>query len=321
MNEMTNKSIHSVIRLDINLSEDIQLGDTDDYQLITRIGCGKYGVVFEAIDVRKNKRCAIKVLKPVIMDKVSREVTILRHLCGGPNIISLKDVIMNCKIPSLVFPFVAKETLRDILTTLDDTESRLYLFKIIKAIDYCHQQGVMHRDIKPSNVVIDRQRQLLRLIDFGLADFYTTDKSYSVAVASRYYKPPELLLNYPKYDYSMDMWSFGCVMAAVIFKKDPFLAGLDNLDQLMRIVSVLGNQCLKNYIRKYKLNPLPQLIQILESNIKCRQWFEFVNEGNNQLATDLAIDLVDKLMIFDHKHRLTANECKQHPYFGPYLGK
>ena len=56
----------------------------------------------------------------------------------------------------------------------------------------------------------------LRLIDWGLAEFYHPGQEYNVRVASRYFKGPELLVDYQEYDYSLDMWSFGCMLASMV---------------------------------------------------------------------------------------------------------
>ena len=72
----------------------------------------------------------------------------------------------------------------------------------------------------------------LRLIDWGLAEFYHPNQEYNVRVASRYFKGPELLVDYQYYDYSLDMWSLGCMLASIIFRKEPFFHGHDNYDQV-----------------------------------------------------------------------------------------
>ncbi|CAH8390532.1 unnamed protein product [Eruca vesicaria subsp. sativa] len=104
----------------------------------------------------------------------------------------------------------------------------------------------MHRDVKPHNVMIDHELRKLRLIDWGLAEFYHPGKEYNVRVASRYFKGPELLVDLQDYDYSLDMWSLGCMFAGMVsggcimffFRKEPFFYGHDNQDQLVKIAKV-----------------------------------------------------------------------------------
>ena len=69
------------------------------------------------------------------------------------------------------------------------------MLEILKALDYMNSKGVIHRDMKPHNIVIDHEKRCLKLIDFGLAEFYMPDQDYNVRVASRYFKAPELLLS------------------------------------------------------------------------------------------------------------------------------
>jgi len=127
------------------------------------------------------------------------------------------------------------------------------MYQLLRALDYSHSQGIMHRDVKPQNIMFDSDSGRLRLIDWGLADFYMPNQVYNVRVASRYYKGPELLVDDSKYHYALDVWSAGCTLAELVFKMDPFFEGEDNNDQLIKIAKVLGTDDLLEYMRKYNL--------------------------------------------------------------------
>lgn len=169
--------------------------------------------------------------------KIKREIKILQNLTGGPNIIKLLDIVREpqSKTPSLIFEYVNNTDFKTLYPTFSDYDVRYYIYELLKALDYCHSQGIMHRDVKPHNVMIDHEKRQLRLIDWGLAEFYHPAKEYNVRVASRYFKGPELLVDLQDYDYSLDMWSLGCMFAGMIFRKEPFFNGHDNYDQLVKI--------------------------------------------------------------------------------------
>jgi casein kinase II subunit alpha len=158
------------------------------------------------------------------------------------------------KTPSIIYEFIETTEWRELYPKLKDIEIRYYIYQIIKALDFAHSNGIMHRDLKPHNIIINHKKTELRIIDWGLAEFYFPGQEYSVKVASRFFKGPELLLNNNKYDYSLDMWSLGCILASMIFNKEPFFYGTDNFDQLLKISKVLGTDDMNEYIKKYKLN-------------------------------------------------------------------
>ena len=216
----------------------VQWGEQDDYEVVRKVGRGKYSEVFEGIQVSTGAKVIIKILKPVKKKKIKREIKILQNLAGGTNIIRLLDIVRDpqSKTPCLIFEYVNNTDFKVLYPTLTDYDIRYYMYELLKALDYSHSNGIMHRDVKPHNVMIDHEKRQLRLIDWGLAEFYHPEREYNVRVASRYFKGPELLVDLQDYDYALDMWSLGCMFAGMIFRKEPFFHGHDNYDQLVKIV-------------------------------------------------------------------------------------
>ncbi|CAI5503755.1 unnamed protein product [Closterium sp. Naga37s-1] len=294
--------------------------DQDDYEVVRKVGRGKYSEVFEGVNAVNSEKCIIKILKPVKKKKIKREIKILQNLCGGPNIIRLLDIVRDpqSKTPSLIFEFVNNTDFKVLYPTLSDYDIRYYIYELLKALDFCHSQGIMHRDVKPHNVMIDHEQRKLRLIDWGLAEFYHPNKEYNVRVASRYFKGPELLVDLQDYDYSLDMWSLGCMFAGMIFRKEPFFYGHDNYDQLVKIAKVLGTDELNSYLGKYSIMLDPHLEALVGRHSR-KPWSKFVNSDNQHLVSPEAVDFLDKLLRYDHQDRLTAREAMAHPYFYPIM--
>nr|GMC66315.1 casein kinase II subunit alpha-2 [Ipomoea batatas] len=294
----------------------VQWGNQDDYKIIRKVGRGKYSEVYEGISVSSNEKCIIKILKPVKKKKIKREIKILQNLYGGPNIVKLLNTVRDqqTKAPSLIFEYVNSMDFKVLYSTLTDYDIRYYIYELLEALDYCHSRGIMHRDVKPHNVMIDHELRKLRLIDWGLAEFYHPGKKYNVRVASRYFKGPELLVDLQDYDYSLDMWSLGCMFAGMIFRKEPFFKGRDNQDQLVKIAKVLGTDELNAYLQKYHLELDPQLVAMVGRHNRM-PWSKFINADNQHLVSPEAIDFLEKLLRYDHQDRLTAREAMDHPYF------
>ncbi|KAK3362682.1 casein kinase II [Lasiosphaeria hispida] len=306
-------------------SVNISWGVLENYEVVRKIGRGKYSEVFEGINVVNYQKCVIKVLKPVKKKKIKREIKILQNLAGGPNVVALLDVVRDgqvrtlppippvltnhggvslptSKTPSLIFEYVNNTDFRSLYPKFNDIDVRYYIFELLKALDYCHSKGIMHRD--------------LRLIDWGLAEFYHPGTEYNVRVASRYFKGPELLVDFQEYDYSLDMWSLGAMFASMIFRKEPFFHGNSNSDQLVKIAKVLGTDDLFDYLDKYEIELDAQYDDILGRFPK-KPWHSFVNSENQRFVSNEAIDFLDKLLRYDHAERLTAKEAMAHPYFAP----
>lgn len=294
----------------------IEWGDIRNYEIVSKIGRGKYSEVFEGVNVLNEEACVIKVLKPVKMKKIYREVKILKNLTGGPNVIALLDIVRDhkSKIPALIFEQIRNVDFRILYPKFTIADIQYYFTQLLIALDFSHLMGIMHRDVKPQNIMIDPQNKKLRLIDWGLAEFYHAGMDYNVRVASRYHKGPELLINLQQYDYSLDLWSVGCMLAAIIFKKEYFFRGDSNNDQLVQIAKVLGTKDLMAYVDKYGIKLSSEYDSIL-GNYPRKPWSSFVNKENKHLVLEEVVDLIDKLLQYDHQLRPTAKETLEHSFF------
>ena len=298
----------------------LQWGTQDHFEILQKVGRGKYSEVFEGVNMSTSTydKCIIKVLKPVKKKKIKREIKILQNLMGGPNVVQLIDVVRDpqSKTPSIITEYIDNTDFKVLYPTFSDYDVRYYIFELLKALDFCHSRGIMHLDVKPHNVMIDHEKRKLRLIDWGLAEFYHPHTEYNVRVASRYFKGPELLVDFQEYDYSLDMWSLGCMFASMIFRKEPFFHGHDNYDQLVKICKVLGTDDFQVYLDKYKIE-LDSHYDVILGRYPRKPWSRFVTPENQHFVSDEAIDFLDKLLRYDHQERLTAQEAQNHPYFDP----
>lgn len=296
-----------------------------NYELLQKIGRGKYSEVFRGRNRNNGCMCVLKLLKPVRYQKILREISILRNLCGGPNVVRLLDVLRDddSQTVVLVTEYVHNPTtLRSLLYTnnLSNFDMRYYLYEILRSLDFAHRRGIFHRDIKPYNVMIDHERKILRVIDWGLGEYYIHGQALNCGVATRHYKGPELLVGYRHYDYSLDIWCLGCVLAGMLFFKDPFFVGTNNDDQLLQIVAVMGKKALFRYLDKYQC----RISRVVESYLHSLP--EEHVDWRNYIKRDLAhqswcdatgLDLLDKMLQFDHQDRILAHEAMQHPFFAP----
>ncbi|EGA60431.1 Cka2p [Saccharomyces cerevisiae FostersO] len=122
LNQKSNR-VYSVARVYKNACEErpqeywdyeqgvtIDWGKISNYEIINKIGRGKYSEVFSGRCIVNNQKCVIKVLKPVKMKKIYRELKILTNLTGGPNVVGLYDIVQDAdsKIPALIFEEIKK---------------------------------------------------------------------------------------------------------------------------------------------------------------------------------------------------------------------
>jgi p38 MAP kinase len=96
---------------------------------------------------------------------------------------------------------------------------------------------VIHRDLKPSNILVDENCDL-KICDFGLAR--VQEAQMTGYVSTRYYRAPEVMLTWGRYNEKVDIWSAGCIFAEMILGR-PIFPGKNHIDQFCVIVKQLGS--------------------------------------------------------------------------------
>lgn len=88
------------------------------------------------------------------------------------------------------------------------------VYNLLLSINFIHKAGVIHRDLKPSNILVTSQCTI-KLADFGLSrtiDHEVNSRKMSPVCYTRYYRPPEVILQHKSYDRKADIWSLGCLI-------------------------------------------------------------------------------------------------------------
>jgi p38 MAP kinase len=208
-------------------------------------------------------------------------------------------------------------------------------------LKYVHSAGVIHRDLKPSNILVNENCDL-KICDFGLARIQ--DPQMTGYVSTRYYRAPEIMLTWQKYDVEVDIWSVGCIFAEMLEGK-PLFPGKDHVNQFSIITDLLGTPpddviktiCSENVRMNVPLAAMTKSNPYLRH---CDSSNPYQNENVSHLRRNLrtsilwvrkeafvlgpaltlfsAIDMLEKMLVFNPKSRITAGEALAHPYLSPY---
>ncbi|KAK8377392.1 hypothetical protein O3P69_013787 [Scylla paramamosain] len=217
------------------------------YTMLSPVGSGAYGQVCSAMDKKTNTKVAIKKLaRPfqthIHAKRTYRELRMLKHM-DHENIIGLLDVFTpsttfkDFQDVYLVTPLMGAD-LNNIVKTqkLTDDHVQFLIYQVLRGLKYIHSAGIIHRDLKPSNIAVNEDCEL-KILDFGLAR--PTESEMTGYVATRWYRAPEIMLNWMHYNQTVDIWSVGCIMAELLTGRTLF-PGADHIQQLNLIMELLG---------------------------------------------------------------------------------
>jgi len=183
--------------------------------------------------------------------------------------------------------------------------TKLYIYQLSRALLYIHSLRICHRDIKPHNLLVDPITQCLKLCDFGSAKVLVHEEQSVAYMSSRYYRAPELIFGATNYTTQIDMWSIGCVLAELLLGY-PIFPGQTGSDQLVQIIKHLGTPTKKELSQmNYKCS------EINLPKVKRHLWSSIFPPRTSPSG----IDLVSKLLIYNPKERLRAEEVLVHPFF------
>ncbi|KAI6669629.1 hypothetical protein NL676_004514 [Syzygium grande] len=258
------------------------------YTIGKELGRGQFGVTHLCTHKQTGQQFACKTIaKRKLVNKediedVRREVQIMYHLTGQPNIVELKGAYEDKHSVHLVMELCAGGELFDRIISKGHYTERAaasLLRTIVQIVHTCHSMGVIHRDLKPENFLLlsKDENSPLKATDFGLSVFFKQGDVFKEIVGSAYYIAPEVLKR--RYGPEADIWSIGVMLYILLSGVPPFWAESEN---------GIFNAILRGQL-DFTSDPWPS-----------------ISPG--------AKDLVRKMLNSDPKQRLTAFQVLSHPW-------
>lgn len=258
-----------------------------DFHFGKVLGKGAFGVVRSATSRANGERFACKsiaksklVCREDVQD-VQREVAIMNHVAGHPNVVNSKATYEDKNFVHIIMELCVGGELFDSIVAVGSYSEKKAagVFRtMVHMLHHCHELGVMHRDLKPENFLLtsrNADQTEIKATDFGLSVFFKPKERFSELVGSPYYVAPEVLKK--NYSFEADLWSLGVILYILLSGLPPFWG--DNEEQIFKMV-------LKGHV-DFGTDPWPKI----SANAK---------------------DLVKQLLTLDASKRPSCSEILQH---------
>jgi len=255
-----------------------------NYVLLYEIGKGTFSKVEKAFHIITEQEVAVKVLeKDEIEDKIDierilREIEILKKVIH-PNICQLYETYSTVHNFYIMMEHITGGDLFDYISDnnyLSENKSCRLFRQLISVIEYLNELGISHRDIKLENILLDDKHENLKLIDFGLSNYFSESKLLKSSCGSPCYASPEMLSGIPYLGITTDLWSSGIVLYSMLAGSLPF-----------------DDQELYELYKQIKLGKF-----YLPSTLSLE-----------------AIDLLKRILNIDPTKRISLDEIKNHKWF------
>ncbi|KAI3451442.1 hypothetical protein Pfo_008107 [Paulownia fortunei] len=176
------------------------------YTIGKLLGHGQFGYTYVAIDKSNGDRVAVKRIEknkmvlPIAVEDVKREVKILKALAGHENVVHFYNAFEDDSYVYIVMELCEGGELLDRILSKKDSrytekDAAIVVRQMLKVAAECHLHGFVHRDMKPENFLFKSPKEdsHLKATDFGLSDFIRPGKKFQDIVGSAYYVAPEVL--------------------------------------------------------------------------------------------------------------------------------
>ncbi|XP_055879568.1 ribosomal protein S6 kinase alpha-5-like isoform X3 [Biomphalaria glabrata] len=196
---------------------------------VKALGDGTFSICRQCRSIATNQVYAVKIVSRRI--NCNREVQLLSHCQGHPNIVQLIDVMVD-----EFHTYIVMELLKggELLARLrqkkvfTEAEASELMWKLVKAVEFMHSKGVVHRDLKPENILFvdNSEKAELKIVDFGFATMNPKNETMMTPCFTLPYSAPEVLKQISNkkdgYDESCDLWSLGVILYSMLSGKAPF---------------------------------------------------------------------------------------------------